>query len=85
MWKASTMSRKKPDREVERVVQRVLLVPGRPVGKAELEAIFGEVLACVPEKTGASTEQLASHPKGAVRSASSNTAGWMSIIDPGRS
>jgi hypothetical protein len=54
------MRNKQTEREMRRVVSRVLpLVPdGRRVVKAEFEAILGEVLACVQEKTGASDEQL---------------------------
>jgi hypothetical protein len=54
------MKRKKRDREVRQVVQRVLpLVPsGRPVTKPEFEAIHAAVFACVQEKTKASAERL---------------------------
>jgi hypothetical protein len=55
------MRRRKLDRELQRVVDRVLrLVPvDRAVTKQDFEAINAEVLACVEEKTGASPEQLA--------------------------
>lgn len=54
------MRRKRLEREVQRVVKRVLpLVPtGRKVEKADFETIFGEIMVCVQEKTGASVEQL---------------------------
>lgn len=54
------MRRKRLEREVQRVVKRVLpLVPtGRKVEKADFETILDEVMACVQEKTGASVEQL---------------------------
>jgi hypothetical protein len=54
------MRRKKPDRELQRVVKRVLpLVPAdHQVGKAEFEEILAEVVDCVHEKTGVSREQL---------------------------
>lgn len=54
------MRRKRLEREVQRVLKRVLpLVPtGRKVEKADFEIILGEVMACVQEKTGASVEQL---------------------------
>jgi hypothetical protein len=54
------MRRNRLEREVQRVVKRVLpLVPtGRKVEKADFETILGEVMACVQEKTGASGEQI---------------------------
>ena len=54
------MRHKRLEREVQRVVKRVLpLVPtGRKVEKADFETILGEVMACVQDKTGASVEQL---------------------------
>jgi hypothetical protein len=57
---SAAMRRNRLEREVQRVVKRVLpLVPtNRKVVKAEFEAIHAEVLACVQEKTGASVEQL---------------------------
>lgn len=55
------MRRKKLDREVQGVVDRVLpLVPsGDTVTKGEFEVILGEVLACVDEKTGAGVDRIA--------------------------
>lgn len=52
--------RKKPSRELEGIVQRVLpLVPAeRAVVKADFETILAEIMACVQEKTGANAEQL---------------------------
>jgi hypothetical protein len=57
---AIAMRRRGRERELQRVVKRVLpLVPTkRQVSKAEFEAINGEILACVHEKTGASPERL---------------------------
>src|SRR4051812_37017267 len=54
------MGRKKLDREVQGVVDRVLpLVPtGHAVTKGEFEVIFGRVLECVAEKTGAGVEWI---------------------------
>jgi hypothetical protein len=54
------MRRKKPERELQRVVNRVMpLVPiERAVGKSDFEAILAAVVGCVQEKTKASAEQL---------------------------
>ena len=58
------MSRKRPDkrsdRELHRVVKRVLpLVPtDRAVTKADFERMLGEVMASVVQKTGVSGERL---------------------------
>jgi hypothetical protein len=51
---------KGPDRELQRVVRRVLLlVPtDRAVAKADFERILHEVMAHVQKKTGASSERL---------------------------
>lgn len=56
----SSMRRERLNREVQRVVKRVLpLVPtNRAVLKAEFDAIHDEILTCVQEKTGASEERL---------------------------
>jgi hypothetical protein len=55
------MKRKKLDRETQAVVNRVLpLVPtGRKVAKEDFEVVFGKILACVDEKTGAGMERIA--------------------------
>jgi hypothetical protein len=55
------MRRKKLDREVQVVVDRVLpLVPSsHAVAKGEFEVILGEILRCVGEKTGAGVERIA--------------------------
>ncbi len=54
------MRRKKPERELKRMLKRVLpLAPtDRPVAKADFETILAEVMACVHEKTSAPAEQL---------------------------
>jgi hypothetical protein len=54
------MRRKRLERELQRVVKRVLpLVPtDRAVGKADFETILAEILRCVDEKTGAGAAQL---------------------------
>jgi hypothetical protein len=54
------MRRKKPERDLQRVVDRVLpSVPTeRSVGKADFEVILAAVMGCVQEKTKASAEQL---------------------------
>lgn len=55
------MRRERLEREVQRVVKRVLpTVPtDHKIVKEEFEAIHAEIMACVQEKTGASEERLA--------------------------
>lgn len=54
------MRRERLEREVQRVVKRVLpQVPtGQKLVKTDFEIILGEIMACVQEKTNVSAEQL---------------------------
>jgi hypothetical protein len=60
MGRSVIVKRERADRELRRVVKRILpLVPTvRNIAKAEFEAVHAEILACVHEKTGASPERL---------------------------
>ena len=54
------MGREKLDRELQRVVDRVLPLTstGLAISKEKFEVILGEIMSCVDEKTGAGVERI---------------------------